>query len=62
MGNDFIEIKEEEYDFVLDAKLLEDEKIKKLINILQDKDFRKKLEELGGYNTESSGEVGIYEG
>jgi len=61
MGNDFIEITEEEYDFALDAKLLEDEKIQKFISVLRDENFRKRLEELGGYNTESSGEVGIYE-
>ncbi len=62
MGNDFVEITEEEYDFVLDSKLLGDEKVQKFISILKDKDFRKRLEKLGGYNTEFSGEVGIYEG
>lgn len=62
MDNDFIGITEEEYDFALDAELLEDEKIKKIISILKDENFRKRLEKLGGYNTESSGEVGIYEG
>ncbi len=62
MGNDFIEITEEEYDFALDVKLLEDKKIQKFISILKNEDFRKRLEKLGGYNTESSGEVGIYEG
>jgi putative molybdopterin biosynthesis protein len=62
MDNDFIGITEEEYDFALDAELLEDEKIKKFISILKDENFRKRLEKLGGYNTESSGEVGIYEG
>jgi len=62
MGNEFIKIKEEEYDFALDLKLIKEDKIQKFINILKDKDFKKKLESLGGYNTEFSGEVGIYEG
>src|SRR6056297_838608 len=62
MGNDFIKITEEEYDFALDAKQIEDKKMQKFIGILKDREFRSKLEKLGGYNTESSGEVGIYEG
>jgi putative molybdopterin biosynthesis protein len=61
MGNDFIKITEEEYDFALDVELLKEDKIQKFINVLKDEDFKKKLESLGGYNTESSGEVGRYE-
>ncbi|SHJ63220.1 molybdopterin biosynthesis protein [Paramaledivibacter caminithermalis] len=57
MGLDFIPIGEEEYDFAIPSEFLEDEKVKKFIDILKSDDFAEKLMELGGYKIQKSGKI-----
>lgn len=57
MGLDFIPIGEEEYDFAIISEFLEDEKVKRLIDILKSEEFAMELESLGGYNIEDPGRI-----
>ena len=57
MGLDFIEVAPEEYDFAIPAKHLELPHVKALIEILKSEDFRSRVEELGGYECDRTGEV-----
>jgi len=57
MELDFIPIGEEEYDFVLEQKFLEQENIKVFLEILQSEEFKQKLLELGGYSLEEPGKL-----
>lgn len=57
MDLDFIPIGEEEYDFAIPRKYVEQEKIQLFIKILQSKEFKEALEKLGGYGVENAGEV-----
>lgn len=57
MGLDFIEVAPEEYDFAIPQKFLELPHVKAFIEILQSAAFRKRLEELGGYDCDEAGKV-----
>lgn len=54
---DFIPICEEEYDLLLKEELLESEYIKHLLETIKKESFIRKLEDLGGYNLDNTGEV-----
>jgi putative molybdopterin biosynthesis protein len=55
VGVDFIPITEERYDLILAEKLLEDDRIKYLIETLRDSELQEKIRELGGYRTDDTG-------
>jgi len=57
MELDFVPIGEESYDFAIPVKYLGEEMIKICIETLQSNEFKEKLEELGGYRLENTGEV-----
>jgi putative molybdopterin biosynthesis protein len=58
---DFIPVAKERYDLIIPKDIIDDEKIKALLDIIRDdKEFRLKVEALGGYNTEDMGKI-IYE-
>ena len=57
MGLDFIEIGIEEYDFATLTKNLEDDKVKKFIEIIKCEKLHKKLDELGGYSYSNLGKI-----
>ncbi len=57
MDIDFIYLKDEEYQFILKKDNLELDSIKDLIQILKSDNFKNRINELGGYNTENSGVV-----
>lgn len=57
MGLDFIPIGEEEYDFIIEEKFLNEENIKAFIEGLKSKEFKNELSEIGGYILENPGEV-----
>jgi len=57
MGLDFIPIGDEEYDFVIEKKFLEQENIQIFIEILKSKELRDKLIELGGYGFDEPGKI-----
>jgi putative molybdopterin biosynthesis protein len=58
---DFIDIAYEDYDFLLPYELLEDERVKKFIRTLKSKEFKERVEALGGYGFENIGEIIIVE-
>ena len=57
MGLDFIPVGEEEYDFVMRPATYEMPEMKCFIRLLGSSEFKERLDELGGYSFESSGEV-----
>ena len=57
MGLDFIPVGDEEYDFAMRPETYDMHEIKCFLRLLTSKEFRAKLEELGGYSFEGSGEV-----
>ena len=54
---DFIPLMEERYDLVLPASLLEDIRIQTLLQIINSNIYKNKVELLGGYRTNQSGEI-----
>lgn len=61
MALDFIPVGVEEYDFALRAEDLELSQVKGLLEILKSSEFHKKLDELGGYGYEKSGNIVMIE-
>lgn len=57
MGLDFIPVGEEEYDFVMRPETLDMPEMKSFVRLLGSDEFRAKLNELGGYSLEGSGEI-----
>ena len=57
MDLDFIEIASEEYDFAVPERFLELSQVKAFIEIIKSDEFKKRLEEMGGYDTEGSGSI-----
>lgn len=54
---DFIPICEEEYDLLLKTDMLDSKYINNLLKTINKESFRKKVENLGGYNLENMGEI-----
>lgn len=46
---DFIPICNEEYDFIIDNRFIDDSKVKAFVSVLKSKALRDRLDELGGY-------------
>lgn len=57
MNLDFVEFDYEEYDFAIERVFLEDTRIKKFIEFIKSEEFKNKLQSIGGYNTENTGEI-----
>lgn len=56
-GLDFIPLIEEEYELAAYQDFFEDTRSMVLLDIIRAKDFRSRLEGLGGYNTEKTGQI-----
>ena len=56
-GLEFIPVCQEEYDFILPSNYGELESVKCFIEILKSEEFKKALNEMGGYLLENTGEV-----
>ena len=52
---DFIPVLSEQYDLVVPSPFVNDHKIQSLISVARSKEFRNRVEALGGYNPEKSG-------
>ncbi|NLY68087.1 MAG: hypothetical protein GX069_11085, partial [Tissierellia bacterium] len=50
-----------DYDFLVAYDMLEDERVKKFIEILTSKEFKERVEALGGYGFKNTGEIIIVE-
>lgn len=57
MGLDFIPVGKEEYDFAVPERFMNHSGIRAFIEILKSDDFRTRVNNLGGYGTENSGET-----
>ena len=57
MGLDFVEVTNEDYDFLIRESMMADPRIQTLIEILKSKDFKEKVAALGGYGFERTGEI-----
>lgn len=58
---DFMEVAYEDYDFLVPFSLLEDARVKKFIQILKSDEFKRRVDELGGYGFEQTGEIVVIE-
>jgi len=54
---DFMPVVTEQYDLIIPEKHFESESIQALIQTIQTKEFKKRVEDLGGYNTARTGEI-----
>jgi len=54
---DFIPITEERYDICIPKAFIADERIQKLLHIVCSEDFRKEVENFGGYGTKQTGQI-----
>lgn len=59
MDVDFMPVAEEKYDLILKAEMLEDPRIKKLLQLINSENTKNKIKKLGGYQTEQTGEIEI---
>lgn len=57
MGLDFIPVCNEEYDLAIPEEYLEQEIIKEFIETIKSKEFKEKLDELGGYDYSNTGKI-----
>lgn len=57
LGLDFIPICSEDYDITLPSYMLEDERFKTFYQIIISEEFKKKVEEIGGYDLSNTGEI-----
>lgn len=54
---DFIDISFEDYDFLVPEKLLDDPMIVEFINTIKSQEFKNRVESLGGYKFDNTGEI-----
>lgn len=57
MDLEFIPVGVEEYDFAIPQRFLQLPHVKAFIEILQSEDFRRRLDELGGYEARNAGKI-----
>ncbi|MTI68033.1 MAG: molybdopterin biosynthesis protein [Firmicutes bacterium] len=57
MDLDFISVDYENYDFLIPYESLKDERIKNFIKTIKSKEFKERINSLGGYKIENIGEV-----
>lgn len=57
MGLDFIPVCNEEYDLAIPEEYMDSEIIREFIEIIKSKEFKEKLDELGGYEYSNTGRI-----
>nr|WP_300006198.1 molybdopterin biosynthesis protein [Tissierella sp.] len=57
MDLDFLEVTYEDYDFLVETKNLEDEKIRRFIAAISSDDFQERVLALGGYSFKDTGKI-----
>jgi putative molybdopterin biosynthesis protein len=57
LGLDFIPLDRERYDLAIPAVFMEEEKVKKLLELAASEEFKEKVKALGGYHTENTGKI-----
>lgn len=61
MDLDFIPVGNEEYDFLVEESFLSDPRLKEFIKYIKSDEFKKKLDETGGYTYDKIGEIILIE-
>ena len=54
---DFIPVVTEQYDLIIPGRFFESENIQRLLTTIRTPDFKQRVEKLGGYHTERTGEI-----
>lgn len=57
MELDFVPLANEDYDFLIDAGSLEMDRVKEFISVINSAEFRRRVELMGGYSFERTGEI-----
>ncbi|MGM0395647.1 MAG: molybdopterin biosynthesis protein [Bacillota bacterium] len=57
MDLDFVPLADEDYDFLLRAESMEMELVEEFVQLLKSMEFRTRVEELGGYGFQNTGEI-----
>jgi putative molybdopterin biosynthesis protein len=57
MDVDFLPLAEEKYDLIIKAENLDDPRINKLIKLISENEIKSKIENLGGYNCQETGNI-----
>lgn len=57
LGLDFVDVTFEDYDFLVHYKALEDTRIQEFIQVLGSKEFQDRVNSLGGYKFDNTGEI-----
>lgn len=57
MDLEFVEVTYEDYDFLVETRILEDEKIKNFIEAFTSQEFEKRVVAFGGYKLEDTGKI-----
>ncbi len=53
----FIPLAEEDYDLLVTKEFTEDERFKCLLDLIRSEEFKERLKEIGGYNTDDTGKI-----
>jgi putative molybdopterin biosynthesis protein len=56
LGLDFVPVTEERYDLIIPSDFLELPSIRQLLTIINSDEFKRKVEEMGGYSTRETGQ------
>ena len=54
---DFIPVVTEQYDLIIPERFFDTENIQRLLTTIRTQDFKQRVEKLGGYHTERTGEI-----
>ena len=54
---DFVPLARERYDLIIPKAHIQDSKVQTVLNLLNDTDFQRKIEDLGGYETKLTGQI-----
>ncbi len=57
LGLDFVPLAEERYDLLVEAGSMEHPGIKRLLDVISAQDFRRRVEEMGGYSVRETGRI-----
>lgn len=57
LGLDFVPVGKEEYDLIIPARYMDDDKMLALLDVIRSKAFKEKILSLGGYGVEKTGQI-----
>jgi putative molybdopterin biosynthesis protein len=57
MDLDFVALADEDYDFLIKEELYDNKLIQEFIELIKSKEFQRRVNELGGYGFQRTGEI-----